>query len=301
MSEFDFTNCPHLTTHAYSGANGKKIAIEFEGSVWMLKFPPSAAEKPNELSYSNSAYSEHIGSTIYRLLGIEAQETRLGTHQNGNRKVVCACKDFTVPGKRLLDFCSIKNSVLESSSGGTGTELPEVLESIEGQHFVDPSTVLERFWEMFVVDAFIGNFDRHNGNWGFLVDDVTGKVSLAPVFDCGSCLLPQADETIMRKVISDEAELKARIYTFPASMLKQGGRKISYCEFFWTSDNPDFRRLLQKLSPRILALDVESLIADTPYLTALQREFLKTYLNARRRELFVRGASKTGGCPECLI
>ena len=48
-------------------------------------------------------------------------------------------------------------------------------------------------------------------------------------------------------------------------------------------------------------IDDQALIADTPYLTALQREFLKTYLNARRRELFVRGASKTGGCPECLI
>ena len=24
------------------------------------------------------------------------------------------------------------------------------------------------FWDMFVVDAFIGNWDRHNGNWGFL-------------------------------------------------------------------------------------------------------------------------------------
>lgn len=299
MNEIDFTDCPHLTTRAYGGANGKKIAVEFEGSVWLLKFPPSASEKPNELSYSNSAYSEHLGSTICRLLGVEAQETRLGTHLNGSRRVVCACRDFTVSGMRLLDFCSIKNSVLESSSDGTGTELADVLESIGGQQFVDPTLVLERFWDMFVVDALIGNFDRHNGNWGFLADDATGKVSLAPVFDCGSCLLPQADEAIMRKVLSDETELKARIYAFPASMLKQGGRKIAYCDFIRTSDDPDFRRSLQKLLPRIKAFDVEALIADTPYLTALQRDFLTVYLSARRRELFggvpMSAPSRKGG------
>ncbi len=90
----------------------------------------------------------------------------------------------------------------------------------------------------------------------------------------------------MRKVLSDEAELKARIYTFPTSMLKQSGRKIAYCDFIRTSDDPDFRRSLQKLLPRIRALDVEALIADTPYLTALQRDFLTVYLIARRCELF---------------
>ena len=33
-------------------------------------------------------------------------------------------------------------------------------------------------------------------------------------------------------------------------------------------------------------IDDQALIADTPYLTALQRDFLTVYLNARRRELF---------------
>ena len=99
MNEIDFTDCLRVPTRAYSGANGKKVAISFENAVWLLKFPPSAAEKPNDLSYSNSSLSEHLGSTIYRQLGIDAQETRLGIHRNGKTKVVCACRDFTVPGR----------------------------------------------------------------------------------------------------------------------------------------------------------------------------------------------------------
>ena len=286
MKEIDFTACPRVPGRAYNGANGKKIAVTFEGAVWMLKFPPSAADKPNDLSYSNSCISEHLGSTVFRLLGVPAQETRLGTHVNGRRKVVCACRDFTVPGVRFYDFCSIKNTVIDSETGGHGTELSDVLTTIDLQQFVDPVVVRRRFWDMFVVDALLGNFDRHNGNWGFLVDERTGRAELAPVFDCGSCLLPQADERIMRLMLANEDELNARIYTFPGSMLKMGGRKINYRDFIAARSESGLVEALARLLPRIRALDFAALLDETPYVTNLQRTFLATYLAARRDRIF---------------
>lgn len=285
MSKIDFTDCPRVPGRAYNGANGKKLAVEWNGACWILKFPPSAAEKPNELSYSNSCYSEYIASSVFNLLGIPAQLTRLGTFRNGREKVVCACKDFTGNGRILHDFCSIKNTVIDSASNGTGTELSDVLETIDKQQFVDPVELRRFFWDMFVVDAFLGNFDRHNGNWGFLVDPQTGDASIAPVFDCGSCLLPQADDTIMRKVLTDEAELNARIFTFPASMLKVGGTKINYAKFI--SDPPDdLAAALDRIVPRIDLAAIGKLIDETPYLSDLQREFYTVYLSARRDKLF---------------
>lgn len=288
MEEVDFTSCPRVPGRAYNGANGKKIAVSFEDAVWILKFPPSAADKPNELSYSNSCVSEHLGSTVFRMLGVPAQETRLGTHVNGRTKVVCACRDFTIPGKRFYDFCSIKNTVIDSEAGGHGTELSDVLTTIDLQQFVDPVLVRRRFWDMFVVDALLGNFDRHNGNWGFLVDERTSLAELAPVFDCGSCLLPQADESIMRKMLSDEDELNARIYTFPGSMLKVGGRKINYRDFIAAHADPGLDEALERLLPRIGALDFGRLVDETPYLADLQRRFLKTYFEARRERIFAK-------------
>lgn len=271
---------------AYNGANGKKIAVSYKDEVWILKFPNDVRERPNEQSYSNSCFSEHIGCTIYRLLGIPVQETLLGTFVNGRTKVVCACKDFTKPGLRLFDFCSIKNTVLESGSGGTGTELNDVLEAIDQQQFMDSFVVRCRFWQMFVVDALLGNFDRHNGNWGFLVDENSGMTELAPVFDCGSCLLPQADETIMTRCLENEDELNARIYSFPSSMLKIEGKKINYLEFLTNCRDEQFLAILRELRPAIQALDFERIIVETPYMTDLQRRFLTRYLNARREILF---------------
>ena len=283
----DFTNCPRVMGRAYNGANGKKIAVKYNGEIWILKFSPNVSDRPNEQSYSNSCISEHLGSTIYRMLDIDAQETMLGIHVNGRTKVVCACKDFTAPGVRLFDFCSIKNTVLDSETGGTGTELSDVLETIELQSFVDPVIVMRRFWQMFVVDALLGNFDRHNGNWGFLTDENTGKSTLAPVFDCGSCLLPQADDNIMKKCLDDEKEMNARILIFPASMLKLNGKKINYYDFLHSASLPTELITEQEcLMTGIMQLDFERLVLNTPFLSSLQQDFYISYLNKRRLLLF---------------
>ena len=91
----DFSSCRIVPGKAYNGANGSKIAVDYAGTVYMLKFPPSGAGKPTELSYTNSCISEHIASSIFNLLGITAQETMLGYYQVGKKtKVVCACQDF---------------------------------------------------------------------------------------------------------------------------------------------------------------------------------------------------------------
>lgn len=225
----DFTNCQIIPGRAYNGANGSKIAVSYAGEIYMLKFPPSGDGKPTELSYTNSCISEHIASSIFNMLGIPAQETILGNYTvKGKTKTVCACKDFSTGGKRLFDFCSIKNTILDSDSNGSGTELDDIMDTIDRQRYVSPTVLRAHFWDMFVADALLGNFDRHNGNWGFLYDDNTGETEIAPVFDCGSCLLPQADEKVMRKVLSEESELHARIYQFPTSAIKWHSRKINY-------------------------------------------------------------------------
>lgn len=106
------------------------------------------------------------------------------------------------------------------------------------------------------------------------------------MFDCGSCLLPQADDNVMRKMLSDEDELNARIYVFPSSMLKINGRKINYRDFISARPDALLVEALTRLLPRIQALDFEQILADTPYLSDLQRTFLTTYLSARRDKIF---------------
>lgn len=285
MSTIDFTNCKVVPFKAYAGANGQKICIEYNDDKYMLKFPPVVKSTTTALSYSNSCICEHIASSIFNILGINAQQTILGTYNIKNKtKIVCACKDFTANGEMFYDFSSIKNTIIDSEHQGFGTELNDLLETIEKQQFIDSKELLEYFWDVFVVDAFLGNFDRHNGNWGFLVNQ-NNEASIAPVFDCGSCLLPQADDKIMKNVLENENELNARIFTFPTSAIKKNDTKINYYDFLTTYQNADLSNAIERIYNRIDLEKIFDFIDTVPLLTELQIEFYKTYISERYNKI----------------
>ncbi|MDR1691394.1 MAG: hypothetical protein LBR35_00965, partial [Rickettsiales bacterium] len=154
----------------YGGDAGAKDAIIYEDELWMIKYPKNTRNLKNpQISYTTSPLSEYIGSKVYELLGIPVHDTILGIRNN---KVVVACRDFTkiregdslsgfsgMNHRKLIPFHDIKNSFMSSdleSYSGTGSEtlLDEVLATIAGQDDLKSIPgVLERFWDMFVIDA----------------------------------------------------------------------------------------------------------------------------------------------------
>lgn len=289
----DFSNCRIVPGRAYNGANGSKIAIEYKDHIYMLKFPPSAEGKPTELSYTNSCISEHIASSIFNMLDVKAHETVLGTYDvKGIIKTVCACRDFTEGGKRFLDFCSIKNTIVDSDSNGSGTELEDILDTIDRQQFVAPNQLKKHFWNMFIVDALLGNFDRHNGNWGFLYDENENITEIAPVYDCGSCLLPQADEKVMRKVLAEEAEMNARVYQFPTSAIKFRHRKLNYYDYLVQTKDSNCREALLRIKDKVDLKKIDSFIEDVEGITDIQKEFYKKYVSERYSKILCHAAGR---------
>lgn len=284
MGVIDFTDLKKRKK-TYAGANGNKISVIYEGEQYMLKFPPQA--KLNKgMSYSNSCFSEYLGCQIYESIGIPVQKTLMGVYTvKGKQKIVVACGDFTEPGVSLQDFASLKNRMIDSERQGYGTELINILQTIDEQTLVDRDSLLERFWDMFIVDAFIGNWDRHNGNWGFLYDDRTDEMTLAPVYDCGSYLYPQADKKIMEAVLSDPGERNHRIYNIPLSAIMQEGKKIKYFDYISSKQNEDCNRALKRIVPRIDMGKIKGIIDYTPFISDLQKDFYLTMLIERKKRI----------------
>lgn len=71
-----------------------------------------------------------------------------------------ACGDFTEGGKQLIEFAKLKNTCIDSELNGYGTELSTILDAIEEQTLLPPKVLREFFWDQFIADAFLGNFDR---------------------------------------------------------------------------------------------------------------------------------------------
>ena len=280
----DFTNLP-VRNKTYAGANGSKISVLYNNELYMLKFPAVPAIN-KEMSYANSCISEYLGCHIFESIGIPVQKTMLGTYtKNEKQKIVVACKDFTAGGLVLQDFASLKNTIIDSAHNGYGTELSDIVKTLEEQTAIDPKLLTDWFWDMFIVDALIGNWDRHNGNWGFLYNPETDKISLAPIYDCGSCLFPQADDEIMRKTLDDPAELEIRIFERPLSGIKTNGQKIQYFKFISSLENKDCNKALKRILPRIDLNKVDKIVDKTPFISDLQRKFYKTLLRERKERI----------------
>lgn len=280
----DFSSLPRKNK-AYAGANGSKISVIYNEEQYMLKFPP-ALRKNMDMSYTNSCISEYVGSHFLNIIGINTQETLLGTFNvNGKEKIVVACKDFTSLGITLQDFASLKNQMIDSAHNGYGTDLTDIIFTIENQQAIDPKELTEHFWDLFIADAFIGNFDRHNGNWGFLYNEQTDEMKIAPVYDCGSCLYPQANEETISKILENKEEIDARVFVFPTSAIQLDGKKINYFDFISSLQNSDCTKALQRIAPRIDMDAIESMINEIPCISDLQKRFYITMLRKRKEHI----------------
>lgn len=308
----DFNQATPVRDIFYDGDAGAKKTINYNNDIWMLKLPKSTRDyKTRQISYTTSPLSEYLGSRIYEILGIPVHETLLGHYQG---KVVVACKDFTYEnGKeiaRLISFNKIKNSYMSSdldSNSGTGSEtlLEEVLETISGQeNLQEIKQTAERFWDMFVVDAFIGNNDRNNGNWGLLLYTGTGKQTLAPVYDNGNAFFNKRGIAQMEKRIANIDLLREDAYRAPVCAFKyldsnNQAHKINPFDFIKSQDNPECNAALLRFMRRVDMASIDQLINDIPEVSEgivvmplAQKEFYKAILSTRLNEVFAPTAQQ---------
>lgn len=199
----DFTKNKIVSGYTYGGKTGEKICILHNNEIWFLKFPQNLSAQKTNLSYSTAPISEYLGSQIYKTIGIDTHDTELGIYAN---KPVVACKDFNKTNNQFYEFRGLLNALtspesLSSAKFGAekeahSVELSEIFKRME-DNFI-PSVqeqMKERFWQMFIVDAFINNQDRNTGNWGYFMN-LTGEfVGLAPVYDNGSSFFPKTRDS----------------------------------------------------------------------------------------------------------
>lgn len=288
----DFEQCPSFLND-YEGAD-TKLKIQFNNDIYMLKLGRKL--EPNErnalqASYSNSPVAEYLGSHIFQLANIPVQETILGTYRG---HIAVGCKDFILDRPdsdsiQLTEFKKLETSFLGGSSAVGRTPLYENILAVFNNHpYLEPirEQAIERYWQTFAIDSLIGNFDRHSGNWGFLYDKSKDQLfDLAPVYDCGSSFYPRLNEKGMLNLIEHPDQLQKRVKTFPTAALKINGSKAKYHEFLISPEGTACRNILLELYGKLDMNRVHELIANTPGISNVQREFYSLYIDTRDKEI----------------
>lgn len=220
----------------------------------MLKF-----QKNTPFGKRFNHISEYLSSHIFELLGFNTHKTFLGNYR-GNEVVVC--KDFITEGTQFVNFNDVGESSIEVNKELYQYNYKDIIELLgRNKKLTNVQETVSIFFEMYIVDAFLGNFDRHGANWGFLKKN--NKYSLAPIFDNGSSLFPQMiDENEMKLIISNEDEINKRVYTFPASQIKLHNKKYSYFEVISSLEFLECNKALIKIYNRINLKNIFALIND---------------------------------------
>ena len=271
----DFTNAIEEFNN-YKGSEKKKTLI-YNNKKYLVKFPDPIREKNKNISYINNAFSEYVGSNIFKIVGFKTQNTILGNYTyNGKDKIVCACEDFTDENNILYEFESLALSTNPDKK--IGTEISDIMEVIEENKMIDSKTTKQKFWDMFVIDSIIGNTDRHNGNWGFLLNKNTGTVTFSPIYDCGSCLNPMLEDTEIEKFTETELKnLAINCY----SCLRDNGKKINYMTYIKEMKNQECNNAIKRLFANIDIDKIENFIDNIECMTDIRKEFYKRIINQR--------------------
>lgn len=307
----DLDHCEYSNRHgSYGGQAGFKDGILWDGAYWIIKYPKSTTgmQRVGELAYTTAPLSEYIGSHIYQMLGFETHETIL-VYRHG--KVAVACRDFRKDDELLLELRTIRNAVNE--------KLVEELEqrfNIESVHIINLEELLlqvrhndilsgvdgvkERFWGMVVVDAWINNNDRNNGNWGILRRN--GIDRLAPVFDNGGSFSGKTPDSILRRWIEKGSIADSALNTITS--FEYEGNPLTVRKLFEIvcMRESDFMEALIRIVPEIgkILPEIERMINDIPitYRDALpvcseeRKEVYKQSLRYRYEEILLPAYEK---------
>ena len=279
-----------MTTHDFDAARMRpttkdgqagKPDMLYGGRLYLLKQAVRIRPRrqhPSDDSYRDSPGSEWLGCHVFEHLGIPVQETLLGTFRG---KLACACLDFVENRDdevELVPFRALIDAEADYESGRRNVELSTLLETLDASPALEPvrDAARRRFWETVVVDAVVGNYDRHPGNWGYLRERRgfdRPVVELAPVFDCGSTFVPVMSEAAMAGYLADPDRLRERVARTPRSNVERGGRAMTYGELLSAPEARPGREILLGLAERVEALDVAEIARSSGAFSEVQCMF----------------------------
>lgn len=275
MKIYDFNEL-ETNTLVYGGHSGQKLGVVINGENWFLKFPKKIKNltRKVEMSYTTSPLSEYIGSHIYESIGIPVHETKLGIKDG---KVVVACKDFRENINKIHfdDYNSIKNDYVEgmeeklksvsSSSKDHNVSLEEV-EVLLNNHpiFLKNPELKQRFWDMFVVDALIGNNDRNNGDWGVLVNNKTNETTVCPVFDNGASFNTKSSDEQIKKIMNDNNRFESSVYKSRMCIFVENDEQLNPFKYIESLKNKDCNAALMRIVPKTNVEKIKKMINEIP-------------------------------------
>ena len=195
-----------------------KFWFRYQDEMWLFK---QARENTGE------HWAEKVASEIGELLSLPTHDVVLARYEGRDG---CAVRSFLKPGQSLIHGNELLAGAIEGydkakHQGQADHNFENIVTALEHRFTVPDirKKVSLRFVGYLMLDALVGNTDRHHENWGVLQtitinDDrekmqlgISIKMGLAPTFDHASSLGRELLDEARQRLLSDPTALKRYI------------------------------------------------------------------------------------------
>lgn len=145
--------------------------------------------------------------------------------------------------------------------------------------------MLKHFWRMYILDAILGNRDRHRGNWGYI--DTGNGYEPAPLYDKEGSLFPDVERKMneYRDVIGTQYEEKfitERAEKFPASLFRvrideNRTRRSNYYEEIGNINSGVQLEVLNNVRKNVTLEKIVGMIQDIVSIEEIPDEYKRFY------------------------
>ena len=190
------------------GTKPKRWILDPDGNLWLMKFTTDNQRSDGTSYRKGDDWSERVANGVAGRLGVPAAHTELALDRAAEApgygiisKSVLAPHSGDPPqspeelihGNQLVDVELVGPERIGHTVEAIRQALDDVVAPSGIDDHVDDHVMA---WDLFVgyllLDAVVGNTDRHEENWAVI--DRAGVRRLAPTFDHASCLGFQLDD-----------------------------------------------------------------------------------------------------------
>jgi len=282
----DYSNY-EVNNKFYNGMD-KKIGITIHYDNYIIKFQKREGTKKHF-----NHVSEYLGSHIFSILGVKAQDAYLG-HYKGEDVVLI--KDFNKEGAFFVPFSELMDSSLDEDNGKHYEySFEDVIELIKNnKKMKNVEKIVETLWEVYIIDALIANAERHGNNWGFIKKD--NIYTLAPIFDNDSSLFSNlVDDKEIEEILKDENRIKRKVYDIPLSPIKLDGKNSLYYEVISSLQYEECNEALKRIVERIDLEKIYTLVDSVDIVSNVRKKFYKRIIKERYESILLATYKKMVG------
>jgi hypothetical protein len=276
-----------------TGGTRNKQVVEHPTTADLYFFKTSI--KKEKMDYKYEFWSEIIASEVGRYLNLNVlvyDIAYIRSEIGCLSRLMISSQEILKEGINYLRGYNNKYDPEDKKKGNEYT-FSFIKETLE---FYGIKEKIKDIIKVIIFDSLIGNGDRHQENWGFIISNSNqqqaSSIKFSPIYDNGSCLGRKIDDEKINKILNDSNMLNAYINRGKSEIRWNNGIALNHFELIknikikYKEYSEFITDIINKIIVRYDENDIKEIVTE---IDSKLPEILKQHkLPQKRKELIIK-------------